>query len=48
MQKAMLQAIDVWMKHNPGARSRPEAIRKLVELGLKTGKKVAPKTEKKN
>jgi hypothetical protein len=35
----MLDAIDGWMNENPNARSRPEAIRQLVDLGLRSAKR---------
>jgi hypothetical protein len=39
LHKRLLASIDRWMKLNPTARSRPEAIRRLVELALSMGKK---------
>jgi metal-responsive CopG/Arc/MetJ family transcriptional regulator len=36
-QESELAAIDEWLK-NHGIDSRPEAIRRLVQLGLKKGK----------
>ena len=37
VQEPMLKAIDQWIKSNPAARSRPDAIRTLVEEGLRAG-----------
>jgi hypothetical protein len=33
-----LEALDAWIKKNDKSATRPEAIRRLVELGLKKGK----------
>ena len=33
-----VSAIDEWRRHNPDLPSRSEAIRRLVELGLKAKK----------
>jgi len=30
-----LAALDAWIKHQPDALSRPEAVRRLIEFGLK-------------
>jgi hypothetical protein len=35
MHDQQIAAIDAWMKMQDGPISRPEAIRRLVELGLK-------------
>ena len=38
MHDKQIAAIDAWMEKQDGSISRPEAIRRLVELGLKKGK----------
>jgi hypothetical protein len=38
MHDQQITAIDAWMEMQDGPISRPEAIRRLVELGLKKGK----------
>jgi hypothetical protein len=38
MHDQQIAAIDAWMEMQDGPISRPEAIRRLVELGLKTKK----------
>jgi len=38
MQPAPLSALDAWITKQKDVPSRPEAIRRLVELGLKTKK----------
>jgi len=30
-----LSALDAWIDHQPGELSRPEAVRRLMEIGLK-------------
>jgi len=30
-----LSALDAWIKHQPDELSRPEAVRRLMEIGLK-------------
>ena len=35
LQPSELSAIDAWRSHQPDDLSRPEAIRRLAELGLK-------------
>ena len=35
LQSNQLAAIDAWANHQPDTLSRPEAIRRLVEKGLK-------------
>jgi len=35
-QKPLIRALDDWLKSHPGARSRADAVRRLVEMGLKT------------
>jgi len=35
VQPDQLSALDAWIKHQPDALSRPEAVRRLMELGLK-------------
>ena len=35
LQPEQLAAIDAWRSHQPDALSRPEAIRRLAEKGLK-------------
>ena len=39
MQPAPLAALDVWVAKQKDQPSRPEAMRRLVELGLKAAKK---------
>lgn len=34
-QPALLAAVDEWRKEQPDLPTRPEAVRRLVELGLK-------------
>jgi hypothetical protein len=38
MHDQQIAAIDAWMEMQDGSISRPEAIRRLVELGLKAKK----------
>jgi hypothetical protein len=35
LQPDQLAAVDAWIKHQPDTLSRPEAVRRLIELGLK-------------
>jgi hypothetical protein len=35
VQPAELASLDAWIKHQPDALSRPEAVRRLMEIGLK-------------
>ena len=35
LQPAALAALDAWIKHQPDRLSRPEAVRRLVEMGLR-------------
>jgi hypothetical protein len=38
MEDSLTAAIDNWREKQEGELSRPEAIRRLVEIGLKKGK----------
>jgi hypothetical protein len=39
--------LDAWIRHNDPGLSRPEAVRRLVEIGLKAkGKPKQPRTER--
>jgi hypothetical protein len=35
LQPDQLAALDAWIEHQPDSLSRPEAVRRLIELGLK-------------
>ena len=35
LQPDQLTSLDAWIKHQPDALSRPEAVRRLIEIGLK-------------
>lgn len=35
LQPDQLGAVDAWINHQPDDLSRPEAVRRLIELGLK-------------
>jgi len=37
--RAFLESLDKWRRQQPDLPSRAEAIRRLVELGLKKGKR---------
>jgi hypothetical protein len=39
----LLSAIDEWRANQPGIPTRPEAIRQLVELGLKRRSRSSPR-----
>jgi hypothetical protein len=38
MDDALIHAVDLWRRSQEGETSRPEAIRRLVEIGLKAKK----------
>jgi hypothetical protein len=38
----MLQYLDAWIAARPDATSRPEAIRRLIELGLEASQRHDP------
>jgi hypothetical protein len=42
VHEPMLKAIDQWIGANPAARSRPDAIRTLVEVGLRAWQSKQP------
>jgi len=35
LQPDQLAALDSWIRHQPDELSRPEAVRRLMEIGLK-------------
>jgi len=35
LQPDQLTALDAWINHQPETLSRPEAVRRLMEIGLK-------------
>ncbi|MGE3745575.1 MAG: hypothetical protein AB7G25_07695 [Sphingomonadaceae bacterium] len=35
LQPDQLAALDAWIEHQPDTLSRPEAVRRLIEKGLK-------------
>jgi len=35
LQPDQLTALDAWINHQPDTLSRPEAVRRLMEIGLK-------------
>jgi cytochrome c553 len=35
LQPDQLTALDAWIKHQPDTLSRPEGVRRLMEIGLK-------------
>jgi cytochrome c553 len=35
LQPDQLTALDAWIEHQPDTLSRPEAVRRLIEKGLK-------------
>jgi hypothetical protein len=38
LQPSQLKALDVWIAKQDASQTRPEAVRRLVELGLKAKK----------
>jgi cytochrome c553 len=35
LQPDQIASLDAWIKHQPNELSRPEAVRRLMEIGLK-------------
>ena len=45
MERAMIAALDDWRRHQSDLPGRPEAIRRLIDLGLEAARKgIAPST----
>lgn len=42
LDRAALTLLDDWRRVQPNLPTRPEAIRRLIELGLEAGKQQAP------